>query len=130
MFSDSFRKQRSPLQDDEIRAQLRDAILAHDSALFRHILEGYSPELASQERLYSVITLVDDKLSPILVDRTGNPPPPGYVIQAHVPIDTLNADIVGDELHILIGDQEIIAHIGHMQNHDANDDAEDGKAVE
>jgi hypothetical protein len=119
MFSDSFRKQHSPLQNDEVRAQLRDAVLANDPARFRQILEDFSPQLASEDRWYSVITLQSDdpiRVKTIVVDRMGQR------IKGDEPMrltEMLNADIVDDHLVATIGGKTIRAYIGEMK--DMND---------
>jgi hypothetical protein len=118
MFNDSFRKQMSPLQDDDVRRQLQEAILADDAARFREVLEGFSPDLASENRLYSVLTMTEGGMQAIMVDQTGRRLGPDSVIPAGIPIEQLNADIVGDELVVTIGDQQYRAKIGPLADRD------------
>ena len=122
MFGDDFKKQLSPLQDNVLRKQLEEAILAEDAALFRQILEGFSPEFAREARLYSVFVMSDEGMTSIMVDQTGRRLGPNDMIKAGTPIDQLNADIVGDEMIVTIGDTVYKAFIGDMADRD--DEAE------
>jgi hypothetical protein len=122
MFSDSFKKQPSPLQNEVIRKQLQDAILADDPSRFRMILEEFLPELAGETRLYSVLTLHEGNMHTIMVDQTGQRLGPDYAIKANTPIEQLNADIVGDELVVTIGDEQYRAYIGNMADRSEEDD--------
>lgn len=124
MFSDDFRKQLSPLQNNEIRKQLEDAILADDAIRFRQILEGISPEFARETRLYSVFTMDESGMNSIMVDQTGHRLGPDDIIMAGTPIDQLNADIVGDEMIVTIGDTQYRAFIGGMADPNEENDEE------
>jgi hypothetical protein len=122
MFSDSFHKAASPLQDDSIRSQLQDAILRGDTEQFRRILEGVSPELANETRIYGVVTLTADGMHPIMVDNSGKPLPSDYVIARNTPIDMLNVTYTTDTMIVTIGNDVYEAPIGRM--HDANTDSQ------
>jgi hypothetical protein len=122
MFSDDFNKQLSPLQNNAIRKRLEDAILADDPRLFREILEGFSPEFARETRLYSVLVMGEDGMSSIMVDQTGQRLGPNDIITAGTPIDQLNADIVGNEIIVTIGDQQYRAFISEMADQDESEE--------
>ena len=124
MFSDAFNKQLSPLQNNVIRKQLEDAMLADDQSVFRQLLERISPEFAHETRLYSVFTIDEGGMNSIMVDQTGRRLESDDIIEAGTPIDQLNADIVGDEMIVTIGDTQYRAFIGSMSDHDEEGDRE------
>jgi hypothetical protein len=101
---ESFEFRKSALQDDELRAQLQNAILSNDSKRFRELLAGTS--LETEIRLYGVAVMTNDGLVSVLVDHHGERLIEGYVIQAGTPIDMLNIEYTADEMIVTMGDQQ------------------------
>jgi hypothetical protein len=101
---ESFEFRKSPLQDDELRAKLQNAILANDSERFRQLLAG--TPLENELRLYGVAVMTNDGLISLLVDHHGERLKEGYIIQPGTPIDMLNIEYTADEMIVTMGDQQ------------------------
>jgi hypothetical protein len=95
----------SPLKDDTVRATLLRAILDDDPVRFRTIHEGARPELAGEHRLYGVLVMTAQGMTPVMVDETGQRVGgPAYTIAANTPIDFLNVHYGESAITVTIGD--------------------------
>lgn len=112
MIDPGFSKSKSPLQDDALRLELQQAILANQPTLFREVLAKIDPELLNQVRVYGVLTSTPQGIIPIMVDNFGERLMPDYLLTPETPIDLLNVRYEGNEMIALIDGEEWRARLG------------------
>jgi len=120
-FLSHFTKKPSPLQDDEIRRSLTEALISGDAAEFRRILGEVDAGLLEEPRLYHVMAPPNSDIPQILADQNGQPLPPGYVIPAGMPIEMLNVTITPTEMRLTYGDDVWVAPVAQPDAPRPND---------
>lgn len=110
-FLSHFSKKTSPLQNDEVRRLLTEALIAGDAAEFRRLLGEVDADLLEEPRLFHVMSPPGSDIPQILADQHGHPVPQGYVIPAGMPIEMLNVTITPTEMRLTYGDDVWVAPV-------------------
>ena len=95
----------SSLLDAEVRSRLGRAILENDPPAFRAELDRSCSDIASEHRLYGVLSMTDRGMTPIMVDETGNRLGPGSTISKEIPIHLLNVEFTLTGIRVTAGDE-------------------------
>lgn len=116
MFNNLFSKAPSPLQNDPQRAELQQAILNNQPDTFREILAKIDPALLNQIRVYGVMIKTPHGISPILVDNTGQPLRPDFMLSPETPMDMLNVRFEDNQIITVIDGEEWRAALDDNSN--------------